>query len=251
MTNPSLELSLQDRILELLDTRLFAVFVINDHGRVVESSAAVARLLDYPDAEFMGKEFQTFLHHDDVAAFQNTLATVSSSKEIPSYHVRCRHHSGTWRWLEILLRRTRRDASLIICEFHDITLTKLTAESLQDSLEWLTHVMDAFRDAVFIEENEKVAFINKAFVDLYGYQSADEIIGRNVAEFQAPEDSQQMLQYTRSRVEGKYAPQVYQFYGKKKDGSYLPLEASVSTLHFGSRNIIITIIHDLADPTLL
>lgn len=242
---------LAEQLQELTNSTFFAYFVIDQNTTILLTTAGGASILSSTVSALLGKTLSTFVHNDDKEAFLSMVTAAANSGTESSLQYRILSHVGSWRWAESLCRRSSFDPSAVICETHDITLNKLITDSLQDSLDWLTNVMDAFRDAVFIEENERVAFINTAFVSLYGYSSADEIVGRHVSEFQSDDDSQRMLNYTRTRVEGKYAPQVYQFYGKKKDGSYLLLEASVSTLYFGPRKIIVTVIHDLSDPTLL
>ncbi|MCK9410212.1 MAG: PAS domain-containing protein [Bacteriovoracaceae bacterium] len=236
---------------ELVNSDQCIVYVIDRTGKCLFTTPAGNSFLGVPATELIGKDLFSFIHSDEQETVRTLISGLSIEENKFVVQYRMKHSSGSWRWMETTVRQSVLDSSAILCETHDITLSKLTTDSLQDSLDWLTNVMDAFRDAVFIEENERVAFINTAFIRLYGYSSAVEIIGRHVSEFQAPEDSQRMLDYTRTRVEGNYAPQVYQFYGMKKDGAYLLLEASVSTLYFGQRKIIVTIIHDLSDPTLL
>lgn len=235
----------------LLQSQLFSVHVINGSGTVIFAAPSVEKIFGYSPKDFIGKDNFLFIHPEERANYQSICGSFHQAGEDATLQYRMQLQNGHWRWMETVFRVAGKDFHSIICETHDITLTKLISDSMQDSLDWLTNVMDAFRDAIFIEENEKVVFVNKAFAQLYGYDSIEEVIGRHVSEFQAPEDSQKMLEYTRTRQVGKYAPQVYQFYGCKKDQSYLLLEASVSTLHLGERKIIITVIHDLSDPALM
>lgn len=234
---------------QYLDTQLFSLVEIDPSGKILFATDSISKVIGYSSDQVVGKDIFSFVHSEETEDFKKALRSAAIETEYVPLQYRLHHANGMWRWSESVFRQTT-DGNVIV-EIYDITLHRLVEGSLTDSLEWLTNVMDAFRDSVFIEENEKVVFINKAFVKMYGYDSTDEIVGRHVSEFQAPEDSRKMLEYTRTRNEGKYAPIVYQFFGLKKDGNYVLQEASVSTLHLENRKIIITVLHDLSDSTLM
>lgn len=68
-----------------------------------------------------------------------------------------------------------------------------------------------------VEENGLISYANKKFAELTGYELY-EIIGEHFTKFVAPEDRQRMEEYHRKRMEGKEAPEEYEYRCLRKDG---------------------------------
>ena len=60
-------------------------------------------------------------------------------------------------------------------------------ENLRESETKLRAILDASRDAIGVSQNEVRTFMNPAYVSLFGYESADELIGKPVMDLIAPE----------------------------------------------------------------
>ncbi|MFQ6115435.1 MAG: PAS domain S-box protein, partial [bacterium] len=130
---------------------------------------------------------------------------------------------------------------------HDITESRRTEEELQQSKAWLGSIFNASRDGIVVEDNEHIVYANKAFVQLYGYDKLEELLGKHVSVVQASADNEQMLEYGKRRLRGETAPSVYEFKGRRKDGSVIELEASVSVAEIAGKKHIISIIRDITE----
>ncbi len=77
-----------------------------------------------------------------------------------------------------------------------------------------------------VEENGLISYANKKFAELTGYE-LHEIIGEHFTKFVAPEDRQRMEEYHKRRIEGKEAPEEYEYKCLRKDGEirYVRLKA--------------------------
>ncbi len=132
-------------------------------------------------------------------------------------------------------------------EVRDITERKGAEERLRHSEEWLRTIFEAARDGIIVEDEERIAFANEAYTRLLGYDDPGELVGRHVSVILSAEDGGRMLEYGRMRVRGETPPCVYEFRGRRRDGTLIDLEASVSVSVVGGKSYITTAIRDIAD----
>ena len=118
-------------------------------------------------------------------------------------------------------------------------------QKISESHEWLRAIFDASRDGIVVEDAGKIVFINDSYVRMLGYDAPDELIEMALAEILSPDDVERMREFGEARLRGEQSPFVYEFRSKRKDGSLIDLEASVSTYAIAGKTYIITAVRDL------
>lgn len=90
-----------------------------------------------------------------------------------------------------------------------------------------------FRDIVtrspqgfFIHVDGHIVFANQAAADMFGCPYA-EFIGSEILDFAVPEEVPRLREYAYARLNGKVAPEKYQFTGRRRDGISLRIELLV------------------------
>jgi PAS domain S-box-containing protein len=136
---------------------------------------------------------------------------------------------------------------VVVAAIRDITKRKLVAAALEESREWLNAIFQASRDGIIVEEDEHIVYANRAFAHLYGYDDLTELMGKHVSIVQATESNDWMLDLGRRRLAGEPVPWLYEFKGRRKDGTPIDLEASVSLSTGGEKARIITVVRDIAE----
>lgn len=130
----------------------------------------------------------------------------------------------------------------------DITERKRAEEELRKSQTLLSTVFDASRDGIILEDrNGMIVYANKAFAEIYGYESPSELTGIPISSVQSEQDNSRMMEYGQKRLKGEPAPTLYEFKGKKKDGTLIDLEVSVSTTMVGDELCIVSLVRDIAE----
>ncbi|GEM_PF-4849823 len=157
---------------------------------------------------------------------------------------------GTRRWLETravpLYNEQGRVVSLLGIT-RDGTERKHVEEDLQKSYEWLNSIFEASRDGIIAEENELIVYANRAFARLYGYDNPEQLIGKYISTVQSDEDNERMLDFGRKRSRGEPVPLQYEFKGKRKDGSLVDCEISISHASIGGKQLIIGVIRNITE----
>lgn len=124
---------------------------------------------------------------------------------------------------------------------------KRSEAALRESEEWLRAIFEASRDGILVEDNEQVVYVNDAYAHLFGYEGAQELIGQHVSVVISEEDLMRLLEFGRQRARHELATSIYEFRGKRKDGTHVDVEASVSTSSIAGHSYITTMVRDLAE----
>ena len=122
--------------------------------------------------------------------------------------------------------------------FYDITDQKRDQETLKQQLE----TIEATIDGIGIVENDVYIYVNPSFVELLGYESADEILGKSWLSFCADDHKDHLLNDIAPTVTSNGSWQG-EAKAKRKDGS--PLFLGVSMTLTESKRII-TVIRDIS-----
>jgi PAS domain S-box-containing protein len=127
--------------------------------------------------------------------------------------------------------------------FRDISAQMHAEEALRESEEKYRMLVEHSRDGVFIVQEGRLVFYNKALVGLTGY-TAEDLNNRPLADLIAPEDREMVIARARDRAGGKQVPDLYELSLLHKDsvsktrvriraglGTYKGRPASIGTFY--------------------
>ncbi|HEY3129102.1 MAG TPA: PAS domain S-box protein, partial [Acidobacteriota bacterium] len=114
----------------------------------------------------------------------------------------------------------------------------------------LAATFEGSRDGILVEHRETIIYANRSLARLHGFDRPEKLIGQHVSVLLSPGDSERLLEFGRRRLKGEYTPAVYEFKGKRKDGSLIDLEASVSTAGIGGKTCITAVVRDITERKL-
>jgi PAS domain S-box-containing protein len=135
----------------------------------------------------------------------------------------------------------------IIALSNNITERNQAEERLEQSEGQLQNIFEASHDGILVENNERISYINKSYVHLFGYDDHEELIGQHISTVISSEDVERVIEYGRRRLRGEQPPTRYEFKGKRKDGTSVDIEASVSTSKTVNNTYVTTIIRDITE----
>jgi diguanylate cyclase (GGDEF)-like protein/PAS domain S-box-containing protein len=99
---------------------------------------------------------------------------------------------------------------------------------------------------ILFDERWKPLFVNLAYVKLFGFESATELLALGSIEtLIAPADRERLRTYRTARLDGRPAPTRYDFVGVRKDASRLTLNAIISTITWATGTVICTTVSDV------
>lgn len=120
-------------------------------------------------------------------------------------------------------------------------------QELIHSQQWLSAVIEASRDGIAVFESGILLSANPAFCSLHGYESAREVADRTVAEIMGAEAKDRLEMFEADWRRGRKRTALEEFRTKRKDGSQIEVEASVSMALIAGKTFMVAVTRDVGD----
>jgi len=235
----------------LVDLAPDAIVVVDAAGSIVLANARTEEVFGYTREEMLGAAVEILIPvslRDLHQRHREVYAQAPHIRPLGALELVARRKDGSQFPAEISLGPLHTARGLFVtAAVRDITRRKQAEEALKESREWLAAIFQASRDGIIVEEDEHIAYANASFARLYGYDAAADLIGKHLSVVQATESNAWILDLSRRRLAGEPVPWLYEFKGRRKDGSLIDLEASVSLLRSGDTARIITVVRDISE----
>lgn len=127
---------------------------------------------------------------------------------------------------------------------------KIAEEALKESQERYRTAIEYSNDGVALVEGDKLIFVNKRMVEIFGYETSDELIGQTVALTVHPDDTEMVLNINRKRQNGEHVPSRYAFKGIKKNGSVMHIEVSATRVNYKGAPVALAYLRDITERKL-
>lgn len=111
-------------------------------------------------------------------------------------------------------------------------------DALKQSEARMARFFEAASEVAFIHDKGTILDINPAVTTLFGY-TPDEVIGRKIRDFTAPESQQRLLEAIESQED-----KPYELEGICKNGSRVTVEVRARSIERGGRRIQVVTLHD-------
>jgi two-component system NtrC family sensor kinase len=174
--------------------------------------------------------------------FENDLRQVNEFRTITK--------DGREIWIRAVGARTEYQGKLAgLVSFSDITERKRAEEKLRESEEELRKIFESVNDGIsVIDLNGVITGVNQRTVEMHGFSSRDEVVGKSALELIAPRDHERVKTNMRKALK-LGTIKVVEYTLLRTDGSEFPGELSTSVLRDAAGNWIghITISRDITE----
>jgi PAS domain S-box-containing protein len=162
--------------------------------QLIYTSPSCERITGYTPEEFFADPnlLETIVHPDDLASVQehNRAAWESSRALTVDFRIRCQ--DGTVRWISHACRQVNDDQGKAWgrrVSNRDVTNEKIASQALHESEEKYRAFFTTSQDCVFITSTDgRWIDLNDAAVELFGYDSREELLQVNVRDLYADPD---------------------------------------------------------------
>jgi PAS domain S-box-containing protein len=118
-------------------------------------------------------------------------------------------------------------ARVLLCDI-DITKRCQVEQALSESEERYRTAIENMNDGVIFYEGSSRSYVNGKLVEMFGYDSPEEVYALPDNALVHPDDAARLASYQEARVQGEIGARRFDFKGLKKDGTIIYLEASIS-----------------------
>lgn len=131
----------------------------------------------------------------------------------------------------------------ISCYFNHLEEIKLKEKELK----LYQSLVESSNDGIALVQDGRIIVANKSFANIFGYDSGEELINKEVLDLSSNDDIIKVAEYFRLLERKKEAPSRFDFLGKKRDNSYLHTEISAGTFDIDKKTYIVLIARDITE----
>ncbi len=178
-------------------------------------------LTGFTREELSARPFIEFIHPDDrTMVAKRYTGRLAGEDSPPVYEFRLVHKDGGYRWVEInVVAFAWEKIPATLNFFKDITARKLAEEKLKESEERFRTLIESAPIGIGISRNTEIVYVNRAFIEMFGVQTMDHIIGRPLSDLAAPQAADDFMARARKREEGADVENIYESIAQRMDGT--------------------------------
>lgn len=217
-----------------------AIFIVDKNGKLVDFNKQTQKMLGYQPDELHQLtifDWDTYLEKEKVFdLLQNGL------KEPITFETKHKRKDGTIYDASITaVEIWFENEKYFYASVRDITKEKQIAEQIKDSEVTFKDIFNSVKHTVYIQDFDGTFLdVNDGVYEMYGY-TKEEFIGKK-PDFTAADglnDMDMVIKCSIDAING--TPQKFEFWGKRKDGSFFPKEVTlVRGKYFGKDVLIAT-----------
>ncbi len=120
-------------------------------------------------------------------------------------------------------------------------------EALRESEERYRIAIEHSNDGVAIVKGDQHIYVNRKFLDMFGYDRPEEIVGKDVFFSVHPDDREKVIAINRGRQKGDLVPSRYEFKGIRKDGNPIYIEVSATRIVYKGESNTLAYLRDITE----
>lgn len=219
-------------------------------GRIASANQAIERLFGYPANELLGKPLTVLFADSEKGVLDRLQSEGHEQPFVPKVNVAGRKRDGGEFPLEVSVSRLELPpGEFRLAVLRDVRARRHAEAELRASQDRFRGILDIAEDAIIsVDASQKIVLFNQGAEKIFGY-SAEEVLGRSLnlllPERFRPDHLGHMADFARSGQVARKMGERRQVYGRRKDGSEFPAEASISKLDLGGELVFTAMLRDI------
>ncbi len=246
----------EEKYRSLFENDVIGIFHSTPEGRFLKINKALAQMLGYPNPSEAVRSITDIGSqvYADPQRRSEILKTISRRSRISKFEVEFRRRTGEVFLGNLNLQavKDRRGAISYLEGFvEDITERKRAEEALKLSEEKMRLVIESSPIGIIITQHGKYLFVNPALVNMFGYDSADEIIGQASGSRFYAEEQELVAQIQVGGAPRQFWPGSLEARGIKKSGEIFEINVWLQEIDYQGEPAILEFIIDVSEAKTL
>ena len=235
----------------VFDYTCVAMVVTDIDNRFVRTNTAFARLFGYTSGEMIGMTMADVTHPDDIAeSYALRASLLAGERYFFQREKRYVHRNGEtfWGLTNVSLVRDPDGKPIrYVGQVQDITERKRAEAALVESEARYRTVVEGSIQGIVIHQDGLIRYTNAACAAIYGYSSADELIGQNWQVLIGADDWPPILARAETVLRGGTVPPHPGWQAVRRDGKKIWHESIVSRIMWEGRPAALAFILEITE----
>lgn len=224
-----------------------AIFMIRHDGAIVRANPALTTMLGWHLTEILGYERPPFFTKSFIPEeHQKLLNRLKSGENIINVETQRKHRDGSVKDILASYRAINSEDILAVAMYKDMTEEKMAKRKLGIVESHYQALVDNTPNAVLLQHDNQIDYVNPAAVKLLGANNPDEIMGRSISDFivwHQAGDQERFLEITQDNESVSKDPMITQL--KRLDDSSIWIELMAMPIKYNNTIHIEVIIRDI------
>ena len=196
------------------------VISINSDENIIYCNAALAEYLQMSEEELLGRPIRSILHPSAVLP---GIEKIEKNRK-QSYEIALQGRKGRVDLLAYLSPVYKADQP---SGFNFIGFDVTASRKIEEDHELFTNMLESSRDGIALEFQRNIVLANDSFASIFGYNSPEDLRRKDILDLINSSDILRAAEYFQTTQEKE--PSRLEFIGRKKDGSTLFIEFTISS----------------------
>jgi len=227
-----------------------AVIVVDSKTRIIITcNPAVTQVFGYEQSEMIGRTTE-FLHVNSSEFERFGKESRDALNKHGVYHTEflLRRKNGEIFHTENMVTEildNDGNRTAVVSVVRDITERKRVEDALKDSEEKYRTLIEISSDAIFINQNNTITYLNRAALQLFGADSPEQILGKSPLEFFHPDYHARIMERIKYMIaEGKPVPLIEEKI-IRIDGTVIDVEVVATPFNYRGEHAIQVVLRDI------
>lgn len=219
-----------------------AIFTIGYDGRILKANPSFTSILGWEEIDFSDTTCLPFFTDISPEEHQKQLTKFKQGHDIPYYVTKRKRKDGEVLDILASYRAINNGEVLAVGMYKDFTEQMNIQRRLQASEDCYRNLVEFIPDAIFVESNGKIVFVNSPGISLVGAKSVKDVLGKSV------------WQFFRTHDQTAFKSKVHQVMSTKKpiieqllrfDGEIIWVEINAMSIIFEGESVIQVLLRDV------
>jgi len=241
----------EEKYRNIYENAMEGIFQIGPDGGFLSANPSLAHIHGYDSPEDLTKTVSDirslYINPDDHHRLINLLFEQGA---VQNYEAKMYRKDGSLQWISTNVRLVKDPQGKPLYyegTMMDITNRKMAEEAFAESEERYRTAIEHSNDAVSTILGDKIQYVNRRFVEIFGYDKREDIIGKPVSLVVHPDDRDRVLAINQRRQRGEPVPSRYEFKGMTKDGRLIYIEVSATSIVYRGTPEYLVYLRDITE----